>query len=325
LSWVANGSGTGLGCSGTCTTGAWAQFTDSLHVTNAGYTPLNPASGVTSTCTKPTFSGGQAVACTSATASDVGAVAANASVTGATKTKITYDSKGLVTAGSDATAADVGAVAANTAITGATKTKITYDAKGLVTAGADATAADVGALPTSAVNGTSGYIARFTATNAVGNALAYTATPTAGVIPASDGSGKLTAWVDGILTTQWLDTPSGATINPDSAWHALTTDTWTLVGTIIEVEASAVFSSPYDATYCGLAIYADNGTSATTYRGVQDWVKGPTIPGLSGTLGTAHSHAMITGLSGTVTVSVKSYAVGNSCDTTTQVHVKVWK
>ena len=32
----------------------------------------------------------------------------------------------------------------NTAITGATKTKITYDAKGLVTAGADATKSDVG-------------------------------------------------------------------------------------------------------------------------------------------------------------------------------------
>ena len=33
--------------------------------------------------------------------------------------------------------------AANSSITGATKTKITYDAKGLVTAGADATTADI--------------------------------------------------------------------------------------------------------------------------------------------------------------------------------------
>ena len=41
------------------------------------------------------------------------------------------------------TASDVGAVATNSAITGATKTKITYDAKGLVTAGADATTADI--------------------------------------------------------------------------------------------------------------------------------------------------------------------------------------
>ena len=41
------------------------------------------------------------------------------------------------------TASDVGAVATNSAITGATKTKITYDAKGLVTSGADATTADI--------------------------------------------------------------------------------------------------------------------------------------------------------------------------------------
>jgi hypothetical protein len=41
------------------------------------------------------------------------------------------------------TASDVGAVATNSAITGATKTKISYDAKGLVTAGADATTADI--------------------------------------------------------------------------------------------------------------------------------------------------------------------------------------
>lgn len=39
-------------------------------------------------------------------------VSANGAITGATHTKITYDSKGLVTAGSDATAADVGAVPA---------------------------------------------------------------------------------------------------------------------------------------------------------------------------------------------------------------------
>ena len=41
------------------------------------------------------------------------------------------------------TAADVNAVAANTAITGATKCKITYDSKGLVTAGANLAASDI--------------------------------------------------------------------------------------------------------------------------------------------------------------------------------------
>ncbi len=78
-------------------------------------------------------------------------VAKNTAITGATKTKITYDAKGLVTAGADAAIADItglqtaldGKVDENAAITGATKTKITYDAKGLVTAGADATTADI--------------------------------------------------------------------------------------------------------------------------------------------------------------------------------------
>jgi hypothetical protein len=110
----------------------------------------------------------------------------NAAITGATKAKITYDAKGLVTAGADLSASDMptGINAANissglisnaefdylnglsdniqtqlnatqtaldtkvdenAAITGATKTKITYDAKGLVTAGADLAASD---LPT---------------------------------------------------------------------------------------------------------------------------------------------------------------------------------
>jgi len=78
-------------------------------------------------------------------------VAGNTAITGATKTKITYDSKGLVTAGADAGISDItglqtaldGKVDENAAIVGATKTKITYDAKGLVTAGADATTADI--------------------------------------------------------------------------------------------------------------------------------------------------------------------------------------
>jgi|688.fasta_scaffold10088_7 hypothetical protein len=103
-----------------------------------------------------------------------GLVVKNNDITAATKTKITYDTKGLVTNGADATTADItdstnkryvtdsqlsvigntsgintgdqdltGLVVKNTAIVGATKTKITYDAKGLVTNGEDATTADI--------------------------------------------------------------------------------------------------------------------------------------------------------------------------------------
>jgi hypothetical protein len=51
--------------------------------------------------------------------------------------------KGNGTAAMTAAVAGTDFVAPNSAITGATKTKITYDAKGLVTAGADATTADI--------------------------------------------------------------------------------------------------------------------------------------------------------------------------------------
>lgn len=49
------------------------------------------------------------------------------------------------------TPANIGAVAANTAITGATKAKITYDSKGLVTGGADLADIDIPSLPASKI------------------------------------------------------------------------------------------------------------------------------------------------------------------------------
>ena len=78
-------------------------------------------------------------------------------ITGGTKTKITYDENGLVTAGANLSASDIPDlsatyVAKNTAITGATKTKITYDAKGLVTGGADLQASDIPNLTLSKIS-----------------------------------------------------------------------------------------------------------------------------------------------------------------------------
>jgi hypothetical protein len=43
---VTNGSGMGIGCSGTCSSPNWAVFTDSTHVTNASYPPAQ-ASDIT--------------------------------------------------------------------------------------------------------------------------------------------------------------------------------------------------------------------------------------------------------------------------------------
>jgi hypothetical protein len=160
----------GLVTAGTAaTTADIAASTNKNYVTDAQQTVINNTSG--------TNTGDQ----TLPTLSSLGAVASNTAITGATNTKITYDAKGLVTAGTAATTADIaastnknyvtdaqqtvinntsgtntgdqtlptlsslGAVASNTAITGATNTKITYDAKGLVTAGTAATTADIAA------------------------------------------------------------------------------------------------------------------------------------------------------------------------------------
>jgi hypothetical protein len=111
-----------------------------------------------------------------------GKVSINTAITGATKTKITYDSKGLVTSGADATTDDIAdstnkryvtdanltvigntsgtntgdqdisnLVVKNANITPATNTKITYDAKGLVTAGTTLIESDIPTLSQSKV------------------------------------------------------------------------------------------------------------------------------------------------------------------------------
>lgn len=121
-----------------------------------------------------------------------GKVAKNDDIVAGTATKITYDTKGLVTGGADLSAADIpsldsakintlgsyakateagaigttdtlnvalgklekkadDAVVGNEAITAGTHTKITYDAKGLVTAGADLSQADIPELNLSKV------------------------------------------------------------------------------------------------------------------------------------------------------------------------------
>ena len=107
---------------------------------------------------------------------DAEKVTANTAIVAATKTKISYDTNGLVTSGTDATAADIvnvpaGGIAAvtvqaaineldtekvtaNVAISGSTKTKITYDAKGLVTSGANATATDIVNTPAGSIAAT---------------------------------------------------------------------------------------------------------------------------------------------------------------------------
>lgn len=88
--------------------GTVAQFASRAWVTAQGYiTNVITALGYTPVPTTRTINGYDLSANRTLSASDVGAVASNSAITGATKTKITYDSKGLVTSGSDATTADI--------------------------------------------------------------------------------------------------------------------------------------------------------------------------------------------------------------------------
>lgn len=158
-------------------------------------------------------------------------VAKNDDITAATKCKITYDAKGLVTAGADLSAADIpsldsakintlgsyakateagaigttdtlnvalgklekkadDAVVANEAIEAGTKTKITYDAKGLVTAGADLSEADIPAIHLS-------KITDVTATAAEVNVLDGIEVTTAELNALESISGNVQAQLDG--------------------------------------------------------------------------------------------------------------------------------
>jgi hypothetical protein len=87
-------------------------------------------------------------------------------ITAATKTKITYNAQGIVTAGADLAASDIPALAISkitdlqttlnlkankTTIAAATKTKISYNDQGIVTAGADLAASDIPALAISKI------------------------------------------------------------------------------------------------------------------------------------------------------------------------------
>lgn len=89
-----------------------ANFSGSSSGVNTGDQDLAPyllsATAATTYVPQTRTVNGQALTSNVALDSaDVGAVEANAAITGATKTKITYDSSGLVTAGTDATTSDI--------------------------------------------------------------------------------------------------------------------------------------------------------------------------------------------------------------------------
>jgi hypothetical protein len=86
-----------------------------------------------------------------------------------------------------------GKVDENAAITGATKTKITYDAKGLITAGADATTADIAASTNKnyVTDAQATVIGNTSGTNSGNQTLANTSDPTSHTVTLSSTGGSV--------------------------------------------------------------------------------------------------------------------------------------
>ena len=273
-------------------------------------------------------------------------VAPNAAITasGATYKITQYDAKGLTTVGADATAANVGAPPTSRSIStsnglqgggdlsanrtfspvyGTTANTVMQGNDTRVDNAANKQLSNLSsvAFNTSLIPDTTGVydvgsgaktLNRVYTNNLRVGGVDATAVPTANAPVIADASGTVNSCVTGALTTEWTNSNTGgATINPDSSWHDVTSDTFSVAaGSTIEVHAAVEFEGPYDDTKCALAIFADTG-SGTTHRGVKGWTQGPRV--LSSSLGTANTQARITGLSGTVTLNVKAWAVTNAC------------
>ena len=125
-SWAGTGSITTVG---TITSGIWSGTAISLNnggtgATNAAAARTNLGLAIGSDVLAYRTFG------TAANSSTSDLVAANASITGATKTKLTYDTKGLVTAGADATTADISPSTDRNYVTDAQKSGVLSNTSG---------------------------------------------------------------------------------------------------------------------------------------------------------------------------------------------------
>lgn len=214
-------------------------------------------------------------------------VTGNSAITGATKTKITYDSKGLVTFGADATTADIAEgtnlyytdarVAANSAVV-ANTAKVTN-----ATHTGDVTGATALTISNSAV--TLGKMANLAANSLIGNNTGSSATPLAlsasqvrSLLNVADGANNYTH-------------PTG-----DGNLHVLATST-TNSGKVLtagSTEGSLSWQTPTTGTVTSVSVTTANGVSGTVATST-------TTPAISITLGaiTPTSVAATNTISGT--------------------------
>lgn len=178
-------------------------------------------------------------------ASDVGAVATNTTITGSTKCKITYDSKGLVTGGADLSASDIPDLSSTYQTKLSSSNKLSTDyISGLATVATSGKSSDL--------NNDAGFITGITSGD-VTTALGYTP------YNSTNPSGYITGITSSDVTTALGYTPYNSS-NP-SGYQANVIETVKVNGTALTPSSKAVdVTVPTETTVSGWGFTKNAGT-----------------------------------------------------------------
>ena len=227
-------------------------------------------------------------------------------------------------------------VVANSAITGATKTKITYDAKGLVTAGADATTADIADSTNKryVTDAQSTVIGNTSGTNSGNQTLANTsdATSHTTTLSATGGSVKLVEGSGITLTTTGTTADGIITIASTGGGSGTVTDVAALTlgttGTDLSSTVANGTTTPVITLNVPTASATNRGALSSanwsTFNGKQDaLVSGTSIKTVNSTslLGSGDVAVQATLVSGTNIKTVNSTSLLGSGDIAVQATI----
>ena len=240
---VTNGSGTGIGCSGSCSAGNFAKFTDSTHITNGsvasgdvtgalGFTPLSP-NGVTGThVTAINVSSGQVTSVGSLSSADVitalgytpGSGTGNVSTSGLTAGKIPKASTSTALVDSLLSESGTTETIAGSLVPDATGTRA-LGSSGAHWVNVYTNGLNLGGVNATSVGGTANAPVVADGSGTVNSWVTKSATPSPNTLVVSDASGTVNSWVTKL--------PGFAVFQATNA-VAVTTDTsanWSTVAT----------------------------------------------------------------------------------------------
>ena len=218
----------------------------------------------------------------------------------------------------------LGAVASNVAITGATKTKLTYDAKGLVTAGTDATTADIAASTNKnyVTDAQAGVISNTTGTN-TGDETVTTIKSKLGITTLTGSNTGDQINITGNAAT--VTTNANLTGGVTSVGNATTVITnANLTGGVTSVGNAATVVT--NANLTGVVTSVGNVTSIAAGAITNTMIANPAVASLSGTnsgdetVTTIKSKLSITTLTGSNTGD-QTNITGNAATVTTNANL----